>query len=92
MVLPDAQLKVYLDADLDERARRRHDELLRRGEVVSFQQVRAGLAFRDKQDSEREVAPLKQADDAVYVDSTSLSPAQVVERVLDLAEACMKAS
>ena len=92
VVLPDAQLKVYLDADLDERARRRHDELLRRGEVVSFQQVRAGLAFRDKQDSEREVAPLKQADDAVYVDSTSLSPAQVVERVLDLAEACMKAS
>ena len=92
VVLPDAQLKVYLDADLDERARRRHDELLRRGEVVSFQQVRAGLAFRDKQDSEREVAPLKQADDAVYVDSTSLSPAQVVERVLDLAEARMKAS
>lgn len=92
VVLPDAQLKVYLDADLDVRARRRHDELLRRGEVVSFQQVRAGLAFRDKQDSERAVAPLKQADDAVYVDSTSMSPAQVVKCVLDLAEERMKAS
>ena len=92
MVLPSAQLKVYLDADLDERARRRHDELLRRGEVVSFQQVRAGLAFRDKQDSERAIAPLKQAHDAVFVDSTHMSPAQVVKYVLDLAEERMKAS
>ncbi len=85
VVLPDSELKIYLDAELDERARRRHEELVRRGETVPVNQVRAGLAFRDKQDSEREVAPLKQADDALFVDSTALSAAQVVEKVLALA-------
>lgn len=85
VVLPDAELKVFLDADLDERARRRHEELVRRGEPVPLNQVRAGLAFRDKQDSERAVAPLKQAEDAVYLDSSELSAAQVVQRVLELA-------
>ena len=85
VVLPDAQLKIYLDADLDERARRRHDELLRRGESVPLNQVRAGLAFRDKQDREREIAPLVQAPDAVYIDSTGMSIQQVTDQVLQLA-------
>lgn len=87
VVLPDAELKIFLDADLDVRAHRRHEELIRRGEVVPLNQVRAGLAFRDKQDSEREVAPLKQAKDAVYVDSTKLSAAQVIDRVLEMVKA-----
>ncbi len=85
VVLPDSELKIYLDAALDERARRRHEELVRRGETVPVNQVRAGLAFRDKQDSERAVAPLKQAEDALFVDSTALSAAQVVDKVLALA-------
>jgi len=85
VVLPDAQLKIYLDADLDERARRRHEELLRRGEAVPLNQVRAGLAFRDKQDQEREIAPLVQASDAVYIDSTGMSIQQVTDQVLQLA-------
>ncbi len=85
VVLPDAELKVFLDADLDERARRRHEELLRRGEPVAFEQVRAELAERDERDRSRATAPLRAADDAVVVDSTELTIRQAVERVLGLA-------
>lgn len=85
VVLPDAHLKLYLDADLDERARRRHEELVRRGETSSFEVVRAALAARDKQDSERPIAPLCAAADAVRVDTTDLTIRQAVDRVLSLA-------
>ena len=85
VVLPDAELKVFLDADLDERARRRHEELLRRGELVSFEHVRAELAERDDRDRSRAIAPLKAADDAVIVDSTELTIRQAIDRVLALA-------
>jgi cytidylate kinase len=85
VVLPDAELKVYLDADLDERARRRHEEFLRRGEVVSYQQVRDSLDARDRQDRERPVAPLRQADDAVYIDTSSMTIRQAIDAVLELA-------
>jgi len=86
VVLPEAQLKVFLDADLEERARRRHEELLRRGEVVRFQTVLEALEARDRRDAERAVAPLKAADDAVHLDSTELTIRQAVEAVLSLAE------
>ncbi len=82
VVLPDADLKVYLDADLEERALRRHEELLRRGTVVSYQEVLDALAARDAQDRERPVAPLRQADDAVYLDTTRLSIRQAIDAVL----------
>jgi len=85
VVLPDAELKVYLDASIDERARRRHDEMVRRGEAVKFQVVRDALAARDRRDSERDVAPLRPADDAVRLDSTDLTVRQVVDAVLMLA-------
>lgn len=84
VVLPDAEVKVFLDADLDERARRRHEELVRRGEVVAFESVRGDLSDRDERDRSRESAPLKAAVDAVVIDSTDLSVRQVIERVLDL--------
>lgn len=87
VILPDAELKVYLDASLDERARRRHRELLERGVDVSFTSVRDELAQRDAQDSGRAVAPLRAADDAVVLDSTRLAPDAVVQAVLDLAVA-----
>jgi cytidylate kinase len=77
---------VYLEADLDERARRRHEELVRRGEAVSFARVREALAARDKRDLEREVAPLRCADDAVRIDTTRLTIPAAVEAVLDLVE------
>jgi cytidylate kinase len=87
VVLPDADLKVYLDATLDERVRRRHEELLRHGETVSVTEVRAALLQRDKQDSERAVAPLRVAPDAVVVDTTDLTVRQAVDALLALVRA-----
>ncbi len=85
VVLPDADLKVYLDADVQERARRRHEELLRRGETQRYSEVLDTLAARDKQDMERETAPLKPAHDAVHIDSTSLTIRAAIDAVLSLA-------
>jgi CMP/dCMP kinase len=85
VVLPDADLKVFLDARVDERARRRHEELVRRGETVSYEAVRRDLAARDHRDRNRATAPLVPADDAVVVDSTELTIRQAVDRVLALA-------
>lgn len=87
VVLPDAELKIYLDADVRERARRRHEELVRRGDSVPFQQVLDRLRQRDRQDMERELAPLKRAEDALLVDSTDLTIPQAIDRVLALARA-----
>jgi cytidylate kinase len=85
VVLPDAELKVYLDAGLDERARRRHAELVVRGEGVTLAEVREALAARDALDSGRATAPLRAADDAVVVDTTHLSPEEVRAALLQLA-------
>ncbi|MEQ1504033.1 MAG: (d)CMP kinase [Myxococcota bacterium] len=87
VVLPNAALKVFLDASLDERARRRFDELVARGEPAEFGVVREALSARDRQDRDRPVAPLRAAPDAVIVDTTGLSVAAVVERLLALARA-----
>ncbi len=81
VVLPDAELKIYLDATLHERARRRFLERQARGEQVSFEQVLADVDRRDKADSSRQHAPLKAADDAILIETTGLSVDQVVERV-----------
>jgi cytidylate kinase len=83
VVLPAAQLKVYLDASLDERARRRHREFPER----DFDAVRAELAARDAQDMGRTTAPLKAADDAVILDSTGIPVDEVVARIVALAQA-----
>ena len=84
VVLPDADLKVFLDARLAERARRRHEELMGRGKAVTLEEVQADIAARDAQDRGRSTAPLCAAADAVVLDSTDLSPHEVVERVLAL--------
>jgi cytidylate kinase len=84
VVLPTADLKVFLDAGVDERARRRHEELLRQGETVHYAEVRDALIQRDRQDRERPVAPLIPAADAVIVDTSELTPRQVVEHLLEL--------
>lgn len=87
VVLPEARLKIFLDADLEERARRRHDEMIRRGELASYQDVYSGLEARDRQDRERPVAPLIQAKDAVYIDTSQLTIREATEVVLALARA-----
>ena len=72
VVLPDADVKIFLTADPEVRARRRYEELLARGEKVAFENVLADLQQRDRQDSERKLAPLKRARDAVLLDTTSM--------------------
>jgi CMP/dCMP kinase len=86
VVCPDAEVKVYLDADLGERARRRRDELAARGMAADYSRVEAEVALRDRQDMERELAPLRKPEGALTVDSTSLSPEAVVQRILEVVE------
>jgi cytidylate kinase len=84
VVLPEADLKIYLDASEKERARRRHRERVVRGELVEFEAVQQEIRKRDQIDSSRAVAPLKQADDAIYLDSTGLDVPDVIARVMKL--------
>ncbi|HXG41556.1 MAG TPA: (d)CMP kinase [Dehalococcoidia bacterium] len=87
VVLPNADLKVYLDASPEERARRRYLEMRQQGRQVSLEQVARELAVRDETDSRREAAPLRPAEDAVIVQTDGLTLAQVVARVMELVEA-----
>jgi cytidylate kinase len=82
VVAPDAAIKIYMDASAEERARRRHIELATRGQVVAFEHVLRDILRRDEIDSHRAVAPLRAAEDAVVVDTTGLSPQEVVAAVL----------
>lgn len=86
VVLPDAHLKIFLDAGLDERARRRHREMLDKGDTTGFDAIRAALAARDHQDRTRAISPLMAADDAVVLDSTDLTIEGAAAVVLSLAE------
>jgi CMP/dCMP kinase len=85
-VLPHAEVKVFLLASVDERAMRRHQENVKKGYPSDLEQLKTDIAYRDKLDSEREVAPLKKADDAVVIDTTSLAISEVVEKIMLLAE------
>lgn len=80
-VLPSADLKVFMTATVEERARRRHEENVSKGLPSDLEQLQLEIALRDKRDSEREVAPLRQADDAHYLDTTELSIDGVVEAI-----------
>ncbi|MGD6853432.1 (d)CMP kinase [Bacillus infantis] len=85
-VLPHAEVKVFLLASVDERAMRRHQENIKKGYPSDLEQLKTDIAYRDKLDSEREIAPLKKADDAVVIDTTSLAIPEVVEKIMLLAE------
>lgn len=78
VVLPDAEYKYYLTATAEERARRRTAELIEKGQQVNFEQVLADIQQRDYNDMNREITPLKKADDAVEIDSTDMSIEEVV--------------
>ena len=86
VVLPDADLKIYLDATGEERARRRYREEMNRGKETDYERVLASLRRRDAIDSSRALAPLKPAHDAVVIDTTHLDIEQVMEQVLALIE------
>jgi len=86
VVLPDAPLKVYLDASVEARAWRRYVENTGRGQECQFETILRDMRARDKIDSEREAAPLRPADDAVIIDSTNLGIAEVMQLVRRLVE------
>ncbi|MCH5210737.1 MAG: (d)CMP kinase [Oscillospiraceae bacterium] len=83
-VLPDAQVKIFLTASIEARAKRRYDELCRKGIECDFEKIKSDIAYRDKNDSEREVSPLKKAEDAVLLDTTELCFDEVVEKIKEL--------
>ena len=85
-VLPNADVKIFLTASVEERARRRCDEMKEKGYAVDFEELKKEIADRDKQDSERAISPLRQAEDAVLLDSTALSIDEVVARIMELSE------
>ena len=79
-VLPDAQVKIYLTAEVSARAKRRYDELIQKGEEADYHQIEADIIDRDYRDMHREISPLKQADDAILVDSSDMD----IETVLSV--------
>ncbi len=91
VVLPEADLKIYLDASLEERARRRHKELRLRGQIVDYDAVFSMLQERDRIDSTRDIAPLKPADDAIVINTDGLNIQEVFVRILELTDKpCVK--
>lgn len=84
VVLPEAHLKIFLDASVEERAKRRYEECLARGEAIPYDEILASMESRDTLDSTRELAPLVAADDAVTINTTNLSIEDVVDQILVL--------
>ncbi len=84
VVLPNATVKIFLTASAEERARRRYDELIGKGMNVTFKDVYDDMVKRDYADSHREIAPLKQAEDAVLADTTGLTPEQSLALILKI--------
>ena len=90
VVLPKADLKIFLTASADARAKRRWLELKNRGTVESLQQIADNIQARDKMDSHRAVSPLRQAEDAVLVDNSEISLQETAEMIVKMAEEKMR--
>lgn len=84
-ILPDAELKIYLTASSDVRAKRRYDELRQSGEYPDLEKIKKDIESRDEQDMNREIAPLRQAEDAVLIDSSDMTIDEVAARIVELA-------
>lgn len=84
VVLPNAQLKIFLTASPEARAKRRYDELLAKGSNVSFDEILKDLNERDYQDSHRKIAPLKPAEDSIILDTTDLTFEEVTNKIIEL--------
>ena len=82
MVFPHAQVKIFLTASVKERAMRRYKEMLAKGEQVDLAELEQQIAERDRQDSEREISPLKKADDAEFLDTSDMTIDEVAEHIL----------
>lgn len=86
VVLPEADLKIYLDATAEERAKRRYDETIARGGTADYNEILSKVTERDRIDSTRDVAPLKAAEDAIVLDSDKLTADEVFAQVMKLIE------
>lgn len=86
VVFPNAQLKVFLTASVEERALRRYKELVAKGEKVDLAQLQKDIASRDKQDSDRAISPLRQAEDALLLDTSDMNIEQVTDKILQLVQ------
>ena len=84
VVLPESDLKIYLDASAEERAKRRYNEMIARGDQADYEEILKKVIERDRIDSTRAVAPLRPADDAVIIDSDKMDADQVLANVLEL--------
>jgi len=82
-VFPEARFRFFVTASLEERARRRFQELGRQGEKVLEEEIQARMALRDQQDRTRELAPLTVPEGAVVIDTTALTPDEVVDRMME---------
>ena len=85
-VLPEAQVKVYLTASAEVRAKRRYQELEKKGEACRLEEIEQDIRERDERDMHRKISPLRQAEDAILVDSSDMTIDQVVERIVALCE------
>lgn len=83
-VFPDAEVKIFLTASVDVRAERRWKELRQSGKDADLEEIKRGIEYRDKNDSEREFAPLKRAEDAVLIDSSHMSVDEVIDRIITI--------
>lgn len=86
VVFPDANVKIYLDASSEERAKRRVKQNQEKGIETSYEEVLKNIIDRDRRDSTREVAPLKRAKDSIYIDSTNMKIEEVVEEIIKIVE------
>lgn len=84
VVFPNADVKIYLDASVQERAKRRYKQDIEKGINISYEEVLESIIQRHKLETQREVAPLVQAEDAIYVDSSNLSIEQVVNKIVEI--------
>ena len=83
-VLPNAQLKIYLTASSLVRAKRRYEELAAKGEICNLEKIRADIEERDYRDMHREISPLRQAEDAILIDSSDMTVEEVISRIISL--------
>ncbi len=84
VVFPDAEFKIYLDASVEERTRRRHEELTKKGVAISFEELRRDIAERDEANMNRSLAPLKKAPGAIVLDTTGMSFEDQMNAVVDI--------
>ena len=86
VVLPDAEVKIFLTASVEVRAQRRYKELVEKGVSCDLSEIEKDIADRDEQDRNRAIAPLKQAEDAILVDTSNMDIDQVVDRIMEIAD------